>query len=314
MDKFILTFISILVFAGCKVLSKQESTSVKSVAKAINLSAGLPSDFAKQYYNLLLESNQLSASFEKDPAIKISLLKKLIKERTIAEEIVSEYLTGYSLLKKYAELLLALTDSSYFKELDKQKNAFIPVFDTLVLRYNTFNPDHKMPMNSLGALVSNLIQEIGTRRIGYLQRKFLRKLVTEADPIITRICDKYKAIDFYKNNVQLASLGNTLDDNFKAFIKDINMDKNHADTYSYYNLYDPIYLSWKNKEATLSEFNENSIKTISNITSTHFKLKEMLNKKSSAKDITQNLQSLYASLNALQESYKKFHKDLSPVK
>lgn len=93
-------------------------------------SSNVPFQYTKQYYDVALESNQLLASLITEPSEKIERLKGLIQDRLQADTIVKGYSSRYGILNKYAELLLALTDdSTYQKELTKQKNA--PIHDNI---------------------------------------------------------------------------------------------------------------------------------------------------------------------------------------
>ena len=150
---------------GCRVLNKQESKDVQSLAKALNTGSDLPAKFAKQYYDISIETQQALKSHQKDLTLKIQSLDSLIALQNEADSIVKGYNSGFGILRKYADLLLALTDTSYSKELSKQKDAFIPAFDSLIVKYNTYTPKNKLPVNSLGGLVGKLIDEIGNRRI-----------------------------------------------------------------------------------------------------------------------------------------------------
>ena len=312
MNRYLYFAVFVFLISGCKVLSKQESKSVQALAKAMTTSSNLPSEYTKQYYDIALESNQLLASIITKPSDKLTTLQGLIQDRLEADKIVKGYSAGYGVLGKYAELLLALTDDpAYQKELTKQKDAFIPSLDTLVSKYNTFNPANKIPMTSLGGLLSNIIQEVDSRRIKYLQRKYLKDLVSTADTIVAQICDQYKSMDFYKNDKQLASLSKDLDERYKIFMNYINLDINSANPYKYYKQYDPIYMDWKNKEVLLKELNQKNLRAITNIKTSHHTLKELLNKNASIKELSKNLQGLYASINTLKESYQKFSKDLT---
>ncbi len=315
MNRYFCFAILVSFVAGCKVLSKEETKSVQALSKAMTTGSSLPSDYTRQYYDVALESDQLLASIITNPPDKILKLKELIEDRAEADKIVKGYSAGYGILNKYAELLLALTDdTTYQNGLSKQKDAFIPSFDTLVSKYDTFNAANKLPVTSMGSLLSNIIQEIGSRRIKYLQRKYLKDLVTTADTIVAEICDQYKAMDFYKNDKQLASLGKILDESYKTFMNFVNLDSSSAGPYQYYKQYDPIYLDWKNKEVLLKELNEKNLKAIVAIKASHHALKQLLDKKATDKELASNLQGLYASVNSLKESYQKFNKDLTPSK
>lgn len=302
-----------LILSGCKVLSKQETKSVQALSKAMAISSGMPSEYTRQYYNVALESNQLLISIiPTTPSEKIKELKGLIQDRIEADRIVKGYSSGYGVLNKYAELLLVLSnDSTYQKELTKQKDGFMPAFDTLVSRYNTFNPGNKIPVTSFGNILSNIIQEIGSRRIRYLQRKYLKDLISTADTFVAQICDQYISLDFDKNNKQVTSLSKTLDEHYRQFIIYINLDSSHSIPYNYFNIYDPIYIDWKTKEGLLKELNEKNRNTMTNLKSAHHKLKELLDKKATIKELAANLYNVYASVNSLKESYQKFQKDLT---
>lgn len=298
---------------ACRVLSKSETASVASLAKAIDASATMPADFAKQYYGVLLDSKQALIAPVTDPVEKVTQLKELLDFRKLADSVVAHYTAGYGILKKYAQLMLAITDTSYLKELAKQKEAFTPALDSLVAKYNTYNKGQDLPVKSLGDLAAALIDKVGGRRLGYLQRKFLKGLVRDADTAIAQICDNYKKFDFYKNEKFISDLETTLDENYKKFLKLANttsQDKVMNDL----KVYDPLYLDWKNKEAALQEFNKQSQASIDKLRKAHAKLKQALDKNASFKDFVFNLKDLYGSVNSLSDSYKKFQKDFSLLK
>jgi hypothetical protein len=313
MNKIYYGLFGIFLFFGCRVLSKQESKGVQALAKALNTSGDLPANFAKQYYDLSFETLQASASHEKDPATKISVLNDQINLHKEADSIVKGYSSGFGILKKYADLLLALSDTGYLKEFTKQKDAFVPAFDSLIAKYNSYYPKQKLPVASLGGFAGKLIDELGSRRIRYLQHKYLKQLLNDADTIISHICKEYQILDFYKNNKQIESLNTDIELKYVDFMKFINLGS-QSDPYSYYKFFDPIYLDWKNKVSTLGEFNTQTNATLAKLRVAHKQLINELDKKVSFKDFTKKLWDLYGSINSLEESYNKFKKDLTPSK
>ena len=138
-------------------------------------------------------------------------------------------------------------------------------------------------------------------------------MINNSDTIISHICEEYKVLNFYKNTSQIKSLSQDIELYYKDFMKFINME-NVSDPYSYYKLYDPIYLNWKNKVSTLDEFNLQTVSTLTKIKIAHNQLKKEFNKKISFKELTKTLYDLYGSLNSLQESYSKFERDITPSK
>lgn len=302
-------FIVIATLYGCKVLSKQETKSVQALGKALNTGADAPSNFVKQYYQLSFETQLIRISNNEDPELKVNSLNMLLSKVNESDSIVKGYTAGFGILKKYAELLLALTDTGFLNELNRQKVAFIPAFDSLISKYNDYYPKNKLPIKSVGALAGELIDKVGTKRIGYLQRKYLKDLVTISDSVVSHICMQYPLIDFYKNQQQLKSLDETIRVNYKDFVKFINLGNNY-DPYSYYKLYDPIFLDWKNKLMALNSLNTQTSITMVKIRKTHNQLKVDLYKKHSFKEFLQKLYDLYSSLNEIEESYKQIQNDL----
>jgi hypothetical protein len=229
---------------------------------------------------------------------------------------VNGYNSGYDILNLYASLLLAFTDESeYQNNLAKQKDEFIPAFDSLASKFNTLNPHNKIQINSIGILFSNIIQEVGSRRIRYLQRKYLKELVENGNDLVVQICDHYKTNGgIYNNKKQLADLDTEIDRTYKNFIKDVNLDTENTNTYRFYTLYDPIYLNWKNKKNLINDLYNLNAKAFSEIKNSHQKLKELLEQKATINDLTSSLNDLYAGLHILNESYKNFEKSLTPSK
>jgi hypothetical protein len=310
-----LAVILLTFFTGCKVLSKNEANSVQGLAKAMSTSADFQSEFIKQYYGIALETSLLGKAATTNPADKISELNEQLNFQSQVDTVITGYTAGFGILKKYAQLLLALCDDTYLKELNKQNSSFVPAFDTLVARYNHFNPGHSLPVASSGGLVSSVIDQIGSHRIGRLQRKYLKVLIDTANPIIEQITDEYRNIDFYKNNENLKTLDNTIDHAYKNFVKQTSFnDSSRNQTFAYYTQYDPIYLNWKNKLLNLSAFNQQSTVSMAKVKLAHVKLKEQFHKKASRREFLNNVQDLYASINALYESYEKFSNDLSSSK
>ena len=298
---------------GCKVLSKQETAGLQSLTKAMDTASILPSKFVCDYYGVAFETQQANYAVQLDNPKKIDDLDKLVAEESEADSIVKGYSSGYGVLKKYADLLLSLSDTAYLKAFSKQKDAFIPSFDTLIVNYNNYFPKNKLPVATLGSLIGKVVDEIGSRRIKYLQRKYLRQVVTEADTVVNTICRHYNIIDFYKNNKQLASLNTDIEQSYKAMLKYVALAK-ISDPFYFYKQCDPIYLTWKNKANVLTNFNIQTLNSMTNIAIAHTKFKKELYKKTSFKDFTISLQALYGSVNALQENYQKFRRNFSSLK
>ena len=314
----ILVFCLLMIFAleSCRVLSNAETQSTQALAKAMTNCSKLPAAYTKEYYDITLEISQFKAAAIKNPSEKIDALKEILTDRAQAETIVNGYSSGYDILKLYAGLLLAFTDETeYQNNLTNQKNAFIPAFDSLTSKFNTLYPHNKIPITSLGALFTDIFQEVGSRRIRYLQRKYLKDLVENGNDLVSQICDHYNSSgNFYSSKHQLTGLDGDIDRTYKNFVKEVNLDSGNSNTYQFYTLYDPIFLNWKNKKNLINELYDLNARAFSQIKDSHQKLKELLEKKGTLGDLTASLNDLYSGLNTLNESYQKFQKNLTPLK
>lgn len=310
-SRYVFYLLVIVAMSSCAVLNKQEKTSVQTLAKAMNTGADLPADFAKQYYDIAFENLQLTVSFITNPADKVQQLKQLDTTRREADSVIKLYASGFGILKKYADLILALTDTSFLNAFNREKDAFVPAFDSLIVKYNTYYPSNKLPVTSLGSFAGKVLEEIGSRRIRYLQRKYLKELVQNADSVVANICSQYKTLDFYIKSKQLKYLDKDVDANYNDFVKTMN-DQGRKDAYNYYQFYDPIYLKWRNKISVLRQFNQQTVEAMGKIIISHKKLLLGLEKKQTFKDLFIAIKDLYGSVNSLKESYSKFEKDFKP--
>lgn len=284
MIKEFFIYLLIFSFASCRVLNKVETAAVQSLVKALDTSTVLPGRFATEYYQITISTKRAIFALEKKSAQKIIDLDAMIAAQNQADSIINGYNSGFSILKKYGDLILSLTDTSYLKAFSKQKDAFIPSFDTLIVKYNSTFSQNQIPL-SLGGIVTKMVSEIGTRRINYLQRKYLKELVTTYNPIISSICDEYKIIDFYKNSKGLNFLNEDISDVYKNIL-DFSPEVDLNDFDKMYTIYDPIYLNWKNRATLLTQFNDQTLQAMSKLKRAHNQLSKELNKNIAINDFT----------------------------
>jgi hypothetical protein len=156
MIKEFFIYLLIFSFASCRVLNKVETAAVQSLVKALDTSTVLPGRFATEYYQITISTKRAICALEKKSAQKIIDLDAIIAAQNQADSIINGYNSGFSILKKYGDLILSLTDTSYLKAFSKQKDAFIPSFDTLIVKYNSTFSQNQIPLSSGNTIVKNI--------------------------------------------------------------------------------------------------------------------------------------------------------------
>ena len=296
------------------MLSPKEGKIIQSLAGAMKTTAPAPGEFVKQYYDLLIDVQKLKVAIIQPDRSLIRKFDDVISQQRQEDSLIEGFNAGYAVLADYADLLLALTDDTNTKTLKRQDDAFIASFDTAVVKYNSFTSGTKLPASSLGGLVSKIVVEVGTRRIRYLQRKYLLDLVTQADSVIQPLCDNYIIIDHTRDstaiNIDRADLRNT----FLSFLISIGDDTVSASAYNRYVNYDPVYYNWINKLDALKALDQSNTAAFKKIKTSHTELLNALKDKTTFVALLGSVKDLYGSINGINESYKQLQKDLTPNK
>ena len=331
MKKNLPVFFILILIVSCKVLSKEESSAVESMAKSMNASAVLPANYVIDYYKITLEARQMEISTTTDPADKITQLDGFIKNKAGTDTIYEKYKAGYDILNIYSALLLSFTSDKYLTAFNKSDSAFNKSIDDLISKYNSSQAKADSIPSSLGGFVELLISKVGSYTVRALQRKYLKQLVDEADPYIQKICQGYINVDNYIAVARIQAAKNEINHVYTLFLtgvqssveygasfqskKDtgaISISPDDANPYNYFQHYDPIYLRWSNGLSVLEQLSRENLAAFKQVMKSHSKLKDMLDKKSTLAEFSATVGDLGASVAKLKSSYSKFESDLTP--
>lgn len=306
-------FISLFI-SGCKVVSTKDAKSIQALAGTIKTTASAPGEFVKQYYDLIIDVQKLKLAIRPTDTLLVNSLDNVVVRQRQEDALLKGYNAGYTVLSSYSDLLLALTSDTTAKTLKKQGDAFVAAFDTAIVKYNGYTGGTKLPVNSLGGVVSKLILEIGTRRIKYLQRKYLVDLVTRADSIIQLISDNYIIIDHTRDSTTIRIDRTDVKNTFGAFLFDLRTDPGGANSYNRYKDYEPIYYNWNYKLDALQALDQSNTVAFKKMKNSHAQLLDALKKKITFSAFLSSVKDWYGSVNDINESFKKLEKDLTPKK
>jgi hypothetical protein len=245
--------ISLLV--SCSTLKPAQINAVEKYAIVTKGISTIPSDIYFRVYQLRsqAQSIQLSGVIATNESERESIeaLQTDFNDKFKFLDLVDSFSYAYRIVGNYADMVRSLINESYLKEFTKHKKEWQSSFDGLVTTYNAacvkrMPPSTKIP-SSVGNIVSNVIQEIGSLKIKSLQKKYLKAAISTAREPFEGICDDFLNTDIPKIRKELDGLPSFINENYKDFLNHLKVYESQQgnNAYNYYRSYIPIYSNWQ---------------------------------------------------------------------
>ena len=305
-----------LLLYSCAGLKPAQINAVEKYTIVTKGITAIPQEVYRRVYQLRSQSQSLQLSgviatneFAKE---SIEALQLDLNDKIKFINLVDSFAYAYKIVGKYADLVHSLLSQSYLKEFSKNKKEWQSSFDGLVKTYNTASvkrtpPATKIPP-SVGSVVANVINELGSAKIKSLQKKYLKQAISTAREPFEGICDDFLNTDMPKIRKELVELPSFINANYKDFLNNIKAyeTKQGNNPYNYYKLYLPIYLNW---QIQLSELNilVNQLEIcIRSLRNSYGVLDSYIGLEKVGKDIPPALQQLDTDYYTLLETITKF--------
>jgi hypothetical protein len=264
----------------------------------------------KGYYEVIIDVQKMKVSLIPADTFLIKAMDNVVESQRQAEILLKGYTASYNVLSGYADLLLELTNDTSIKILKKSNEAFIAKFDTAMVKYNSYTGGTNLPVSSIGGVVSKIILEAGTKRIKYLQRKYLVELINKGDSIVGLICDNYSIIDHRRDSTAILIDRVDLKNTFTIFINELQNHPGAANSFNRYKEYHQTYYNWVAKLDALALLDHHNTVAFKKLKVSQMQLREALNKRMTFKTFVDSVKDLYGSINAINNTLKTLQKDL----
>ena len=308
----------ILVSSGCSVMHNSQKEALAEFSHMSISVADVPGDIYAKYYELNHQYKILNsaADFMDAPNVNDAIKNLELKEKDMAidEAKIHAFDVQYEILKKFGSLLLAMTDKSHEDEFVKQKEEFATSFQLLRKKCNTLFPSINL-QNSLGGLVAAVVQEIGTRSIQSLQRKYLNQLLKEAERPFIAICDFY--IDQHSKEIdQLCkNLPEETVQAYSTYLYNIKSDSLLANNLLLYqDRLVPLYQSWQSKVKVILQLAKNQKESMQNLKEAYTALEKSLSTSATLKEMLPEISSLYNSYTNIRDAYACYAGEMKRIK
>ncbi len=318
MKYFWISMLVISVAPGCKVIRNSQQEHLAEFAHMAIKVADVPGDIYTRYYELNHQYKILNSAsqFMDAPKVTDAINDLELKEDDIAmdDAKIHAFRVQYEILKKFAALLMAMTDPVYRDNFVKEKDEFVTSFQLLTKKCNTLFPSSKLPL-SLGGLVGSMVQEIGMRSIQYMQRKYLIQLLNEAGPSFTAICDFY--IDEHSREIELLcrNLKEETDHAFSTYVNNIKNDNQSGNNLLLYqDRLVPLYQSWQAKVKIIKQLSVNQKESMQRLKEVYTALQRSLVAKVTLKEMVPEMGTLYTCFGNIRDAYEQYGDEMKRIR
>ena len=304
--------------SGCTVIRNSQQEDLAEFAHMAIKVADVPGDIYTRYYELNHQYKILNSAsqFMDAPKVTDAISDLELKEEDIAmdDAKIHAFKVQYEIMKKFAALLMAMTDPVYRDNFVKEKDDFMTSFNLLSKKCNTLFPTSRLP-SSLGGLVGSLVQEIGSRSIQYMQRKYLVQLLKEAEPSFTAICNFY--IDQHAKEIELLcrNLKEETDHAFSTYVNNIKNDNQSGNNLLLYqDRLVPLYQSWQAKVKIIRQLSDNQIESMEKLRDAYNAMQHSLVSKMTLREMIPEMGSLYNSFGNIRDAYEQYADEMKRIR
>jgi hypothetical protein len=287
-----------LTFTICSCASLSDSQ-----IKAINSFANTTSNYS-QYSNMIFK--ELSKVKQKNGLMYANKLINAENRIVVLDSIFSDAIfdnkfskkidLSFKLIDKYAQSLMLLSSDKHSLKLKENALKLGISIDSLTKVYNHISPYNTLP-NNIGSPIGKIIALGGEQYVKYKQTKELKKFISKGDLLVNSITENL--IDFFNSSqidILIQDQERKLRLNYLAFNngeKEINLNNS------------TIYLELRNKIYQIKKLNQEVITYTRSIKKTHYKLKQVINKKQKLTTSIKELQKLQQELINLKKTIKE---------
>ncbi len=301
---------------SCAGLRPAQLKAIDQYTVAAKDISRIPPDIYFRIYQLRSQAQtiQLSALITTNESAKesIDLLQLDFYDKMKFIELVDSFSYAYKIVEKYAHLVHALTSDSYLKEFNNNKKEWQGSFDGLVTRYNAASAKRIPPPTpipaSVGSIAANVIREIGSMKIKYLQKKYLKNAISTARIPFEGICDDFLNNDIPKVQKELTELRFFINENYKDFLNNVKAyERKQGDNpFNYYKFYLPVYAQWQLQIKELEALVLQLSTAFKSLRNGYSALETLISTKDRGTDIPAELKKLNLDYSLLMETIDKF--------
>ncbi len=308
----------ITTLSQCKVMHNSQKERVCEFAQIAKTVADVPSDIYTKYYELNHTFKMYNSATDFFDTRKITDAVKNLEEKqsdiSADDSKIQAFKTQYGILRRFASLLLALNDKGVEDDFCKNKQEFVSSFQSLRKNYNNLFPSDPIP-KSLTSLVGTLVEEIGKRSIRYMQRKYLVRLMTEAEQPFNAICDFY----INKHSKEIDKLCERLPAEtvhaFSMYLQNIKTDSlGGSNLILYQDRMLPLYLGWQAKVKVVTALARNQKLSMQKLKTAYAALQKALQSHASFKETMPEVLSLADSYYNIKDAYSCYSDEVKKIR
>lgn len=241
--------------ASCSSIKPNQIKLAENYATVIKGVSTVPQEIYFRMYQLKSQSQQvqLSGLISTSSSAKemMEYMEQGFMDRLSFLSLVDSIADAHKIVSKYSEFFLALIDKNHLYSFTNHKKEWQASFDLLTSRYNStslkVNPKFNTIPPETSGLVASIINEIGSKKIKSLQKKYLFSAMAQGKELLKNIYSNFLHFDIPRLHAEMNEMPSYVKENYQDFLANLNAYEKNAgqNPYNYYKYYMPIYNNWQ---------------------------------------------------------------------
>jgi hypothetical protein len=300
MIKIIYCLVLLQITTGCLTVSVQQRRVVKQFALKTGNFTSFPERIVTELAEIRETRGNYYANSFNDPETHLTELNSIVKERMNDDKIPGKVRLSFKIMDEYAAGLVQLSSDTPFKTMSELYGRFGVELETLIERYNQQEGFGHLP-SGIGTLLTQSM-DIGTRTyLGRRQLKELRKFVSQADTMVSVLCDDmvtFLSSDGLGRLIQIEESG--ISENFRFYFTKRSPPTIESEK---------EYVALMKKVEMVKLLQMQTIRATKNLKIAHKKLAEEMIKKKTIKEIAVQLNDYYKDVELLRGTVDALNKN-----
>ncbi len=284
MNKFIYYFLLLYLSSGCISVSVQQRQVVNQFASKTENFASFPEKLLTELADIREARGIYYANSFTDTDTHLNELNAIFNERMNDNKIPGKVKLVFSILDEYAKAFVLLSSDAPFYTQSDLYGRFGVNLESLTAQYNRIDGVNPIP-TGVGNLLSESL-DFGTRT--YLlsqQYKALRKYVSQADTLVSILCDEMVSFLSSKGMGKIIDNEETgVTESFRFYFTKRSPPAIESEK---------EYIHLMERVEIVKQLQMQTIRAAKNLKIAHKKLTDVMTKKKSLKEIAEDLNNFY---------------------
>lgn len=299
MKSFIFYLIILLSVGSCRTVSREQRAMVNQFAlKTENFSA-FPEKIWTELAIIRESRGVYYANSFSDPETHLKELDAVFRERMNDNKIPGKVKTIFSILDRYAEGLVLLSSDVQFQNRRKLLQGIGTDLDMLTGFYNHLDGIDHLPVGA-GTVLSQTFEAGSRAYLANRQFKALRKYVSQADTLVSALCDAM--VEFLSSEAMGLLIQNEetgVTESFRFYLAKRSPPPVESEK---------EYLALRKSIETVKSLQQQTIRAVKNLKLAHRKLAGVLMQKPALKETAIAMYDFYRDVDQLNSLIRKMNK------